>query len=45
MQNNKDDVIKYINAWVQMLELELADEIELNMEELSLQEKILSCPY
>jgi len=28
-----------------MPELELADEIELNMEELSLQEKILSCPY
>jgi len=38
MQNIKDDVIKYINAWVKMLELELADEIKLNIEELSLQE-------
>lgn len=38
MQNIKDDVIKYINAWVKMLELELTDEIKLNIEELSLQE-------
>ncbi len=45
MQNIKDDVIKYINAWVQMLELELADEIKLNMEELSLQKKLISDPY
>jgi len=44
-QNNKDDVIKYINAWVHMLEFELVDEIKLNINELSLQENIIFSPY
>ncbi len=45
MQNIKDDVIKYINTWVQMLESELADEIKLNMEELSFKEKTITSSY
>lgn len=45
MHNNKDDVIKYINAWVHLLEFELVDEIKLNMEELSFKEKTITSPY
>jgi hypothetical protein len=40
VHNNKNDVVKYINAWVHRLELELADGIKLDMEELSSKEKL-----
>ena len=45
VHNNKNDVVKYINTWVHMLELELVDGIKLNMEDLSPKEKLNPSPY